>query len=230
MVRRHSRKRALAQGINSLLHEPVSTPQDSSPDRTVSSLGTPSSSFFFHPHLSTYPRDISPFHCLVRLPRDAHRLSIKKLYNTIPLLVCFPVWFLSCRLGKKAGAQRRLPPSCNPLIPLRRSPSPPPSSHLLAPIFNFELSSPTRTSLRGSTPAGGVSACIKGQLLFFFPTQRLGYSPGFPDEKTSSFQYIGYRVSRSMRSRENVYRQNGKCEINSREYFNSVLKTVLVKK
>lgn len=60
-------------------------------------------------------------------------------------------------------------PLRNLLIPLRRSFPQPPPFHLFAPIFNFELSSPTRTSLRGGIPAGGVSACIKGQLLFFLP-------------------------------------------------------------
>jgi len=40
-----------ARGINSLLHEPVSTPQDSSPDRVVSSLDLPSLIFFSSPSI-----------------------------------------------------------------------------------------------------------------------------------------------------------------------------------
>lgn len=85
-------------------------------------------------------------------------------------------------------------PHRNLLIPLRRSPLPSPfrSFHLLAPIFNFELSSPTRTSLRGGIPAGGVSACIKGQLLFFLPRGWL--FPGFLPDEGDFFVSI-YRVS-----------------------------------
>lgn len=49
-------------------------------------------------------------------------------------------------------------------IPLPRHPSPP----SFASIFNFEVSSRTRTSLQAGSPADGVSACIKGQL-FFYP-------------------------------------------------------------
>lgn len=40
-------------------------------------------------YLST--REISTRPTVSPAFRDAHRLSIKKLYNTIPLLVCFPV-------------------------------------------------------------------------------------------------------------------------------------------
>lgn len=89
--------------------------------------------FFFSVYPSISTREISSrppasFASLVSPTYETrHRLSIKKLYNTIPfLLVCFPVWFLSCRPGKKAGAQRRPPfPSQSPDFSLRCSPPPP---------------------------------------------------------------------------------------------------------
>lgn len=70
---------ALARGINSLLHEPVSTPQDSSLHRAVFSLEPLHPIPFFHPLRSVYlsTREIPTRPIASPVSRDAHRLSIK---------------------------------------------------------------------------------------------------------------------------------------------------------
>lgn len=192
------RKRSLAQGINSLLHEPVSTPRDSSPDHRPIPLWTLLLPLFSFPPSSIYllTREISPRSAAsfaspeMRIVYRLKNFIIRSRFSFV-----FQFDFYRAASGKRQVHSVVPRPFCNPPppppIPLRRSPSPPPS-HLLAPIFNFELSSPTRTSLRGGIPAGGVSACIKGQLLFFsYP--EAGLFSRFP--RWEDFFVSIYRVS-----------------------------------
>lgn len=145
MARRHFRKRSRARGINSLLHEPVSTPQDSSLDRAVSSLEP---SLFLSFTLSLFPPPsiceparYLPVPLALPLPETRIVYRLKNFIIRSRFSFVFQFDFYRAAPGKRQVRNvvpfllRDLP------IPLRRSP--PPAFHLLAPIFNFELSSPT---------------------------------------------------------------------------------------